>query len=85
MKFLPGLGLIATTMLVAVGAAQQSSPAAAPVSPMVMMMPGFADGGTIPNRFTCVAGPAVVSPEIRWSNAPSGPPLAVETEARKLP
>jgi Raf kinase inhibitor-like YbhB/YbcL family protein len=74
MKFLPGLGLIATTMLVAVGAAQQSAPAAAaaPVSPMVMMMPGFADGGTIPNRFTCVAGPAVVSPEIRWSNAPAG-------------
>jgi Raf kinase inhibitor-like YbhB/YbcL family protein len=73
MKFLPSLGL-ATAMLAATCFAQQGAPVTptAPASPMVLTLPGFADGGMIPSRNTCIAGPAVVSPEIRWSNVPAG-------------
>jgi Raf kinase inhibitor-like YbhB/YbcL family protein len=73
MRFLPSLGA-AIIVLAATCVAQQRAPvtAAAPTTPMVMTLPGFADGGMIPIRNTCGAGPAMVSPEIRWSNVPVG-------------
>jgi Raf kinase inhibitor-like YbhB/YbcL family protein len=77
MKFAAGLMLVAGAMFAGAGTAQQG--AVAPVAavsaiaiPMTMTLPGFADGSTIPTKYTCVAGAAVVSPEVRWSNAPAG-------------
>jgi Raf kinase inhibitor-like YbhB/YbcL family protein len=54
--------------------AQQSAapPAHVATPPLKLTLPGFADGGRIPNRYTCVAGPAVVSPEIHWDHSPQG-------------
>jgi Raf kinase inhibitor-like YbhB/YbcL family protein len=58
-------------------AAQQSGApttkqAATPLPPLIMQLPGFADGSKIPAKYTCSADSAVVSPEIRWSQVPVG-------------
>lgn len=73
MRFSPSLGL-AITVLAAACAAQQGAPVtpATPTTPMVITLPGFTDGGMIPSRNTCGAGPAMVSPQVRWSNPPTG-------------
>ena len=39
---------------------------------MLMTVPAYADGASVPVKFTCVAGDASVSPEIRWSSVPDG-------------
>jgi Raf kinase inhibitor-like YbhB/YbcL family protein len=52
-------------------AQQSGSPVAtAPATPLIMTLPGFADGSRIPDKYTCLALPNVVSPEIRWKQAP---------------
>ena len=55
-------------------AQQNGAPAAAQPAPppLGIALPGFADGSKIPIKYTCSAGSAVVSPEIRWSQAPAG-------------
>lgn len=52
----------------------QQAPAAAtpPPLPLLMTIPAYADGATVPVKFTCSAGDASVSPEIRWSQVPAG-------------
>ena len=40
--------------------------------PLLMTIPGFADGSTVPVKFTCSAQPAAVSPEVQWSQVPPG-------------
>jgi Raf kinase inhibitor-like YbhB/YbcL family protein len=53
------------------GNAQQTPPAGTPPPPMLMTIPAYADGATIPVKFTCAAGDASVSPEIRWNQVPA--------------
>jgi Raf kinase inhibitor-like YbhB/YbcL family protein len=55
----------------AVAAKAQPAPTTTPV-PFLMTIPAFADGASVPIKFTCSAGDASVSPEIRWSQAPAG-------------
>jgi phosphatidylethanolamine-binding protein (PEBP) family uncharacterized protein len=59
--------------MAAVCGAQQGPPAGntPPPAPMLMTIPGYADGAMIPVKFTCVAEPNSVSPEIRWSGVPA--------------
>lgn len=38
---------------------------------MLMTIPGYGDGAMIPAKFTCVAEPNSVSPEIRWNGVPA--------------
>ncbi len=68
------LGFLAVTTLSCV--AQQTGTAVATPStappPLVITLPGFADGSVVPGKYTCTAGPEVVSPEIRWSQVPAG-------------
>jgi Raf kinase inhibitor-like YbhB/YbcL family protein len=40
--------------------------------PLVMTVPGFADGSEVPVKFSCSAQPAAVSPEVQWKQAPPG-------------
>lgn len=66
------LALALTTPLLA----QQRGAAPAPAAPMTMTVAGFADGGTIPVKFT-QAAPGVAtgegfSPAITWTNVPAG-------------
>ena len=66
------LALALTTPLLA----QQRGAAPAPAAPMTMTVAGFADGGTIPVKFT-QAAPGVatgegLSPAITWTNVPAG-------------
>jgi Raf kinase inhibitor-like YbhB/YbcL family protein len=70
-----GLAFIISLFAAFTCAAQQSgiSAAAQPAPPpLAISLPGFADGSKIPNKYTCSAGAAVVSPEIRWSQTPAG-------------
>jgi Raf kinase inhibitor-like YbhB/YbcL family protein len=40
--------------------------------PMIKItVDGYADGGIIPNKFTCAASPTAPSPKITWSGAPA--------------
>jgi hypothetical protein len=39
---------------------------------LLMTSPAWPDGGVIPDKFTGVAGAAVVSPELNWSQVPPG-------------
>ena len=34
--------------------------------------PAFSEGGNIPSKFTCDAGPTAPSPALAWKDAPSG-------------
>lgn len=65
---------MALAMAAPLALAQSSSvPSMAPAPPALhLTLPGFADGGRIPNRYTCMAGPSVVSPEMHWSAGPAG-------------
>jgi Raf kinase inhibitor-like YbhB/YbcL family protein len=40
--------------------------------PLIMTTTAWEDGGVIPDKFTMAAGPAAVSPELNWSQAPAG-------------
>jgi Raf kinase inhibitor-like YbhB/YbcL family protein len=55
-------------------AQQSGTPAAAQPAPppLAIALPGFEDGSKVPIKYTCSAGAAVVSPEIRWSQVPAG-------------
>jgi hypothetical protein len=67
------IGLSLATALTA--QAQQNMPPApggAPATPLVITLPGFADGTRIPDKYTCLAAPNYVSPEIRWKQVPNG-------------
>jgi Raf kinase inhibitor-like YbhB/YbcL family protein len=71
MNYRVGLTLGVLMFAAVTGVAQQGgTPAAVP--PLAISLPGFADGSTVPKKYTCSAGPAMVSPEIRWSHAPGG-------------
>ena len=50
-------------------AARRGGPAA---PPLIMTTTAWEDGGVIPDKFTMAAGPAAVSPELKWSQAPAG-------------
>ena len=52
---------------------QQPGPPPLPplATPLVLTLPGFADGSRIPDKFTCMALPNVVSPEMHWKQAPA--------------
>jgi len=60
------------TMVAGSCIAQQGPPVPASTEPFVISIPSIPDGGTIPSRYTCVAGPGVVSPKIVWDHAPPG-------------
>jgi Raf kinase inhibitor-like YbhB/YbcL family protein len=68
------LALSIAVLAVSTCSAQQSGTPrpASPAAPLAITLPGFADGTRIPDKYTCLAGPAVVSPEIQWSNVPAG-------------
>jgi Raf kinase inhibitor-like YbhB/YbcL family protein len=74
MKILPQLMFMSSVFAVVSCVAQQGAgpPLPPPANPLVVTLPGFADGGRIPDKFTCIAGPKVVSPEIRWKQVPTG-------------
>jgi Raf kinase inhibitor-like YbhB/YbcL family protein len=65
-----GIGLFVVGTVCA--QAQQGPPAGTPPPPFLMTIPAYADGATVPVKFTCSAGDASVSPEIRWSQVPAG-------------
>ncbi len=66
------LTMAATAALITNARGQQAAPAAAPAVPgLTLTSAGFEDGGIIPNRFT-QAAPNFVSPELKWTNVPSG-------------
>ena len=70
MKIL-GFGLLVGTAMC--GVAQQGPPPVGPApTPLRMVIPGYPDGAMIPVKFTCVAEPNSVSPEIQWSGVPAG-------------
>src|SRR5258708_6493406 len=48
----------------------QARPATA-AAPLRLMSPAFSDGAILPTQYTCSAGPAAVSPPLRWTNAPT--------------
>ena len=52
--------------------AQQGAPAATPPAPMLMTIAAYADGATVPVKYTCSAGDESVSPGIQWSQVPAG-------------
>jgi Raf kinase inhibitor-like YbhB/YbcL family protein len=74
MNICHSLALSLAVLAVTTCSAQQSgqSQAAPLAAPFVMTLPGFSDGNKIPDEYTCLAAPSVVSPEIRWSNVPAG-------------
>ena len=40
--------------------------------PLIMTTTAWEDGGVIPDKYTMAAGPAAVSPELKWSQVPAG-------------
>jgi Raf kinase inhibitor-like YbhB/YbcL family protein len=69
------IALSVTTALAAQTQPQNLPPPAStapPATPLVITLPGLADGGRIPDKYTCLAAPNYVSPEIRWKQAPTG-------------
>src|SRR3954451_23291695 len=73
---------VAAVMLSMTGAAMvaaQTPPAQPPAAgrgpanpPLIMTTTAWEDGGGIPNKYTMAAGPAAVSPELKWSQVPAG-------------
>ena len=43
----------------------------APAAPLIMTSTAWPDGGVIPDKYTQAAGPAAVSPELKWSQVPA--------------
>ena len=75
---LMGLGLLAA--LVTVGVTTSSAQdkkgggkkGGINLPPMIKItVDGYADGGVIPNKFTCAGSPTAPSPKITWSGAPA--------------
>jgi Raf kinase inhibitor-like YbhB/YbcL family protein len=42
-----------------------------PPQPLKLLSPAFADGATLPAKYTCSAGQDAMSPPLRWMNSPS--------------
>ena len=42
------------------------------VPPLILTTTAFEDGGVIPDKYTQAAGPMAVSPEVKWSQVPTG-------------
>lgn len=62
-------------LAIALTTCHAQSPAAAtpaPATPLVLTLPGFPDGSRIPDKYTCLAPPTGVSPELRWKQVPAG-------------
>lgn len=72
------VGLVLALGIAIGGSAQQRGASGAAgrrgpqTPPLRMTVVGFADGANVPTRFTCVAQGNGVSPEVRWSQVPSG-------------
>jgi Raf kinase inhibitor-like YbhB/YbcL family protein len=49
----------------------------APPLPFRLMSPAFADGATLPAKYTCSAGQDALSPPLRWMNAPNARGLVI--------
>jgi Raf kinase inhibitor-like YbhB/YbcL family protein len=66
------------TAAVTAQAPQGGTPPAAPAArgpqtpPLLMTTSAWQDGGVIPDKYTQAAGPAAVSPELKWSQVPMG-------------
>jgi Raf kinase inhibitor-like YbhB/YbcL family protein len=66
------------TAAVTAQAPQAGAPPAAPAArgpqtpPLLMTTTAWQDGGVIPDKYTQAAGPAAVSPELKWSQVPMG-------------
>ena len=56
----------------AAGQAPAAAARPAPQPPLLMTSTAWEDGGVIPNKYTQAAGPAAVSPELKWSQVPAG-------------
>ena len=56
----------------AAGQAPAAAARPAPQPPLLMTSTAWEDGGVIPNKYTQAAGPAAVSPELKWSQIPAG-------------
>ena len=66
--------IVAAMLLASFGVAQEKGAKKGGPSLAAMMnlkVADYADGGRIPDKNTCVAGPASVSPAISWSGAPA--------------
>ncbi len=64
------LGLAAALCLAACSAGGGSAPASSPPDSIAVESPAFADGATIPRRYTCEGEDT--SPPLRWSKVPAG-------------
>lgn len=62
---------LGASLLAAAPAVAQNAPATPPPLPMGLTSTSFADGGVIPDKYS-QASSAPVSPELSWTNAPSG-------------
>jgi Raf kinase inhibitor-like YbhB/YbcL family protein len=51
--------------------AQQNAPRGAAPGPLSLVSSAFADGATLPAKYTCSAGKDAVSPPLNWMNAPN--------------
>ena len=54
------------------GAGQRGGGRGPATPPLLMTTTAWEDGGVIPDKFTMAAGNAAVSPELKWSQVPSG-------------
>lgn len=62
---------LAAVLTVAPLAGQGAPRPAAPTAALLeLTSPGFKDGGTLPDKYSCVAQPKGVSPPLQWRNAP---------------
>lgn len=67
MRFVRGLVVLLVIFVIARSAGLAQAP-----QPLVMTTTAWQDGGVIPDKYTMAAGPAAVSPELKWSQAPAG-------------
>ena len=73
MNVLKGAGTVCLAMTGAYAMAQQTAPARTPPPPpLLMTIAAFADGATVPVKYSCTPGDASVSPELKWSQVPAG-------------
>lgn len=64
--------MLAVTLCAGLAFSQQGKGKAPQPPGLALTSPDFEDGGIIPDKYTGAAGPAAVSPTLRWSNVPAG-------------